>query len=538
MRLSPGILATCCFVVAAAAIAGLWAILGTPIKMPVAPLAAGEKLTCVSYAPFRDAQSPLDGPMTIERWQIDEDLAKLAQISRCVRTYSVDFGLDQVPEIARQHGLKVIQGLWLSSHPDRNRYQIETTVALANRFPDVIEAVVVGNEVLLRGEMSGNDVASTIRAVKARVPVPVTYADVWEFWLRFPQLYEAVDFVTIHVLPYWEDVPIPAGQAAAHVDAIHRKVAATYPGKEILIGEVGWPSAGRMREGALPSPANQALVVQEVLALAKRENYRVNVIEAFDQPWKRRLEGTVGGYWGLIDNDTRQAKFAWGQPVSNHPHWILQAIFGVILAAAVFVAALLARRRDEPPRGADWLAVTVIAVAGGVLSGWAIADAVIESLGVGGWLRSAALCLVAVAASPLAAASLVSRRPIPTFASILADTGRMQSVVRLAYGVALIALTVLAVQVVLGLVFDPRYKDFPFAALTAGAVPFFIHSLFGHGVDAGRRGTAECVAATVLTLSVIYIVPNESAANWQSLWMCAALVMLALTLVRVRGAPD
>jgi hypothetical protein len=109
----------------------------------------------------------------------------------------------------------------------------------------------------------------------------------------------------------------------------------------------------------------------------------------------------------------------------------------------------------------------------------------------------------------------------------LADVRRWTSVA---------ATLVAALHVALGLVFDPRYKDFPFAALTAGAVPFFIHSLFGQ--SAGRRGTAECVAATVLTLSVIYIVPNESAANWQSLWMCAALVMLALTLVRVRGAPD
>ena len=68
----------------------------------------------------------------------------------------------------------------------------------------------------------------------------------------------AVDFVTIHILPYWEDFPIPASRAAAHVDAIRKKVAAAFPGKEIVIGEFGWPSAGRMREGALPSRTNQA----------------------------------------------------------------------------------------------------------------------------------------------------------------------------------------------------------------------------------------------------------------------------------------
>ena len=103
-----------------------------------------------------------------------------------------------------------MQGLWLSSHADRNKVQIETAIALANRYPDTIRAVVVGNEVLLRGEMTAIDVATTIREVKAQVPVPVTYADVWEFWLRNRDVAAAADFVTIHILPYWEDFPIRA----------------------------------------------------------------------------------------------------------------------------------------------------------------------------------------------------------------------------------------------------------------------------------------------------------------------------------------
>ena len=97
--------------------------------------------------------------------------------------------------------------------------------------------------------------------MKSHVTVPVTYADVWEFWLRNRELYDAVDFVTIHILPYWEDFPIPREIAAAHVDVIRKRMAVAFPGKEILIGETGWPSAGRMREGALPSRTNQARVL-------------------------------------------------------------------------------------------------------------------------------------------------------------------------------------------------------------------------------------------------------------------------------------
>ncbi len=126
---------------------------------------------------------------------------------------------------------------------------------------------------LLRGEMSATDLMATIREVKAQVPEPVTYADVWEYWLRYRDVANAVDFVTIHILPYWEDFPLPAALAAAHVDAIRKRVAAAIPDKEIMIGEVGWPSAGRMREGALPSPSNQALVIEETLALAQAREF-------------------------------------------------------------------------------------------------------------------------------------------------------------------------------------------------------------------------------------------------------------------------
>ena len=244
--------------------------------------------------------------------QIEQDLAQLAKVSDCVRTYSVDFGLDQVPEIAQRHGLKVLLGLWVSGHTDRTQYQISTGVALANRFPDVVRAIIVGNEVLLRGEVSPAMLAETIRGVKSRVKMQVTYADVWEFWLRYRELANVVDFVTIHILPYWEDDPVAARAAADHVDTIRKRVVENFPGKEIVIGEVGWPSAGRMREAALPSPANQARVIADVLERGKRERFRVNVIEAFDQPWKRALEGTVGGHWGLFDDATRQQKFAWG----------------------------------------------------------------------------------------------------------------------------------------------------------------------------------------------------------------------------------
>src|SRR5471030_2764542 len=224
------------------AIAAVWWWLATPITLARAPIDPNAKLQCVSYAPFRGAQTPLSPTTMIAPEQIAQDLAQLVKISDCVRTYSVDNGLDQVPAQAAKVGLKVIQGIWLGSTRLKNLVQVSTVVGLTKEYPGVISAVVVGNEVLLRGEMTTSDLAAIIRSVKSQVTVPVTYADVWEYWLRNREVYEAVDFVTIHILPYWEDLPIRAKYAAAHVDSIRRRMAVAFPAKEILIGETGWPS--------------------------------------------------------------------------------------------------------------------------------------------------------------------------------------------------------------------------------------------------------------------------------------------------------
>ena len=257
------------FALAVTIVVAAWWWLGAPVSIPVAPLAAGEKLPCVSYAPFRGEQTPLDLSTRIPAWQIEDDLAQLAAVTECVRTYSVNLGLDQITPIAQRHGLKVLQGLWLGRDPEFNRFQIETAVALANRYPDVIRAIVVGNEVLLRGELSASALTDIIRKVKAAVPVPVTYADVWEFWLRNRDVASAVDFVTVHLLPYWEDDPIPARDAADHVVAITHQVAAGFAGKEIMVGSsAGQALAGCARARCL-RVINQALVAQEVLARAQ-----------------------------------------------------------------------------------------------------------------------------------------------------------------------------------------------------------------------------------------------------------------------------
>jgi glucan 1,3-beta-glucosidase len=519
------------------AIGLVWWWLGAPVTLPPSSLAGGGKIYCMSYAPFRGEQNPLIEGTQVPAWQIEEDLALLSKYTDCVRTYSVDDGAEHLLASARRHGLKVLHGIWISNKPEKNRRQIATTVALAKEYPDVIRAIVVGNEVLLRGEMAPPDLIALIREVKSQVSVPVTYADVWEFWLRYPDVQNAVDFVTIHILPYWEDFPIPATSAAAHVDAIRKKVAAALPGKEILIGEFGWPSAGRQREGAQPSRSNQARAILETLALAERENFRVNVIEAFDQPWKRALEGAAGGYWGIVDRATGAPKFSFSGVVSDHPDWQRQALAGIVLVALSFAAAFV----GGSGKGFSpylWPLIAGLSFLPGVLIGWTIETVPFESFSIGSWMRSVVFAATAAAAPIACAAACAAGRPLPALASLLGRRGeRRPDALDWFLGVTLIALMLLAIQAALGLVFDPRYRDIPFAPLSGAALPFLVLTI-ATSRGAGARAIAETVAAAVLALSAVYIVFNESFANWQAVWFCAGLLVLAVILARARDAPS
>src|SRR5258708_5085747 len=184
------------------AIAATWWWLATPITLARAPIDPNAKLLCVSYAPFRDTQTPLSATTHIAPEQIAQDLAQLAKISDCVRTYSIESGRDRFLGLAARVGLKVIRGIWLGRNRLKNLAQISTAVGLTKEYPGVITSVVVGNEVLLRGEMTTTDLAATIRSGKSQVAVPVTYADVWQNWLRNREVNDTVHVVTINILPY------------------------------------------------------------------------------------------------------------------------------------------------------------------------------------------------------------------------------------------------------------------------------------------------------------------------------------------------
>ena len=319
---------------AGALLVSVWALFNRPDYVPAWPTT----IQGVSFSPFRPGQSPQRPTAYPSANQISRDLALLAPKVKSVRTYSVESTLKLVPELAAEHGLKVMVGLWISSDLERNEEELAGLRQMLAKKPANITGIVVGNEVLLRNEITSKQLTAYVRQVQELAGfIPVTVAETWDIWLKNRALSKEVDFITAHVLPYWEG--IPAWQSPEYVVRRYKQLQNEFTFKPIVLGEVGWPSQGRQRFGAYPSLQNQAKFLRQFLDQAEKNNVNYFVLEAFDQIWKTD-EGAVGRYWGIF-NAERQPKFPFAAPVTPVPEW--RAIAGFSLGFAVLILALLLR---------------------------------------------------------------------------------------------------------------------------------------------------------------------------------------------------
>lgn len=282
-----------------------------------------------AYSPF-----PLDGDPNARHATVEEmrkDVEFLSRHMRSLRTYSVLDGLERIPALAADTRLTVTLGAWIDKRRERNRLEIERLVQTTRDNRNVVR-VLVGNEAVLRNDLTPAEIIPYIREVRARVRVPVSTAETWGTWLEHPELADEVDFLAVHVLPYWEE-GATTENAVEHAVEKLRLVRRTFPGKPIVVTEIGWPSAGRKRFDSAPSLVRQAQFVRAFLSFAEQENIEYYVMEAIDQPWKTSIEGSVGPYWGIFDA-TRHAKFPMTGPVHEVPDWPILAGLSIVLAAA------------------------------------------------------------------------------------------------------------------------------------------------------------------------------------------------------------
>ncbi|MDP2904080.1 MAG: exo-beta-1,3-glucanase [Methylovulum sp.] len=305
------------------------------------PQDAGEdvpqgKLNSLSFAPFREGQGPMDAIFPTPE-HIDSDLRLMGEKTHSIRTYaSAEGTMPVIPALARKYGLTMIQGAWLGGVKKGNKLEVDELIRSANANPDVVKRVIVGNEVLLRGDLEPEELIKYIREVKQAVKQPVSYADVWSMYMKYPELIKEVDFITIHILPYWEDEPIAVDDAPAHIERIYKHVQqeadSIAPHKPILIGESGWPSAGKQRGWAVPGVVNEAKFIRGLIKVANANGFDYNIVEAINQSWKSELEGVVGANWGLFSVDRKEV-FPLTGKVYENPGWYK----GMLLACAIFL---------------------------------------------------------------------------------------------------------------------------------------------------------------------------------------------------------
>ncbi|WP_435607654.1 glycosyltransferase [Pseudomonas knackmussii] len=337
----------------AALFTGAWALYNRPVSAPDWP----ETISGFSFSPFRLDQSPQSGNFPTDD-QIRSDLELISKQTENIRTYSTKGTLADIPFLAEEYGMRVSLGIWIGPDEAENEAEIARGIEIANRARSVVR-VIVGNEALFRREVTRQQLIGYIDRVRAAVKVPVTTAEQWHIYKKYPELAKHVDLIAAHVLPYWEFVPME--DSVQFVLDRARELRAEFPKKPLLLGEVGWPSNGRMRGGATATQSDQAIYLRELTNALNKKGYSYFVVEAFDQPWKYTDEGSVGAYWGVY-NAERQPKFNFTGPVVAIPKWRTLAIASVVLALLTFTLLLIDGSALRQ-RGRTFLAVVSFACA-------------------------------------------------------------------------------------------------------------------------------------------------------------------------------
>jgi cellulose synthase/poly-beta-1,6-N-acetylglucosamine synthase-like glycosyltransferase/exo-beta-1,3-glucanase (GH17 family) len=412
--------------------AGAWALRQTQAPAPT----FDGILSSVSYSPFTTSAHPDHEGSRPPEERIRADLKAIAPYTKAIRLYSSTGGVEQVPKIAAEFGLKVTLGIWLDKNDrrprpeydadckspfeqemsgvldvpcsSRNIREISSALDLLRKNRNV-NALMVGNETLLNRYFDADKLADIIRRVKREVAsinkVPVSTGEIYSELcytcgmkpgdkaaeqsrlaapapamssllqqltgaapkedpqkraLAAERLVSTLDFVAVHVLPYWGGVP--AETAVEKTVDIYWDLREKFKGKRIVIAEFGWPSSGYNRNAAVPGRFEQAEIMRGFVARANALGIDYNLIEAYDQPWKT-IEGSVGAYWGLFDNQTREPKFAWSGPVTDDGSWKIAALavaLGILISLPVLGMA-----------GVTLAQATLLAAAANAVGAWA-----------------------------------------------------------------------------------------------------------------------------------------------------------------------
>jgi len=249
------------------------------------------------FSPYLEGQQP---GSQIGQAQIRERLAIIKPHAGWIRTFSCTDGHEQTPRIAHQLGMKTLVGAWLGTDAQINERELQGVIEVARAGH--ADIVAVGNEVLLREDMSEDELLFCIQRVKDALPgVPVGYVDAYYLFEKHPRITAACDVVMTNCYPFWEGCP--REQALAYLQTMVARTRAAAKGKRVLISETGWPDQGSAFQGSVPSREGAMQYFVDCSRWAEEDGIELFYFAAFDEAWKVGAEGDVGAYWGLWDKD-------------------------------------------------------------------------------------------------------------------------------------------------------------------------------------------------------------------------------------------
>jgi len=206
---------------------------------------------------------------------------------------------EQIMKSTRAPDVQFIVTAWLSSDLVNNEEQINALIELSKNVPIYIGTA--GGEVLLRNELSESQIIGYLNRLKA-AGINSSVNDTWYELTQHPNVANACDVIVANIYPYWEGVGINVS-----VKYLREKylLLQNMFGKEVIIGETGWPSGGNTIGSAVPNPANAAFYFLNVASWAQAENIKVVWFEAYDENWKVAYEGPQGAHWGIWDTSRK-----------------------------------------------------------------------------------------------------------------------------------------------------------------------------------------------------------------------------------------
>ena len=255
------------------------------------------KIHGLSFSPYIEGQGP---GTVLEEAQIRERLAIIEPYVRWIRTFSCTDGHELIPSIAREKNLKTMVGIWLDDDHEHNELELQNAIRVASEGH--VDILAVGNEVLLRGDLSEDELLDYMRRAKEGAPgVDVGYVDAYFEFVDHPRITQACDVLLANCYPFWEGCP--AEHALLYMKDMYRRVCSVANGKRVIISETGWPNIGTAEGAAVPSFENAIKYFVDSCRWADDENIEIFYFSAFDESWKVGAEGDVGAYWGLWDKD-------------------------------------------------------------------------------------------------------------------------------------------------------------------------------------------------------------------------------------------